>query len=157
VALLLATLSISAATVTLGRTPAGAGDVERYVKAHRAAVKYRKRSEDLQRRLTARVMENLRIRRALKHKIAITGAYPLERAFLCIHSHEGSWTDRGAPYYGGLQFDRRFMEMYGPEFLRAWGTADRWPVSVQITVAIRAYLSGRRFGPWPLTSRMCGL
>jgi len=25
--------------------------------------------------------------------------------FLCIHRFEGSWTDSGAPYYGGLQMD----------------------------------------------------
>jgi hypothetical protein len=156
-ALILATLSIAAATVTLGRTPAGAGDVERYVKAHRAAVKQRKRADDLQHRLTRRVLEARELRRALHRKITLTGGSPLEKAFLCIHSHEGAWDDPGAPYWGGLQMDRRFMETYGSEFLRAWGTADRWPVSVQITVAIRAYISGRRFGPWPATSRMCDL
>lgn len=81
----------------------------------------------------------------------------LIRAFECIHSHEGSWTDTGAPYYGGLQMDWSFMSAYGAEYLRAWGTADHWPPSVQIAVAIRAYLSGRGFGPWPNTARMCGL
>jgi hypothetical protein len=77
--------------------------------------------------------------------------------FLCIHSHEGSWTDPGAPYYGGLQMDWQFMSTYGGEYLRAWGTADHWPPSVQIAVAMRAYLSGRGFYPWPNTARQCGL
>lgn len=81
----------------------------------------------------------------------------VERALLCIHSHEGSWTDPNGPYYGGLQMDWTFMRTYGPEFLRAYGTADHWPPAIQITVAMRAYLSGRGFNPWPNTARMCGL
>ena len=81
----------------------------------------------------------------------------LERKFLCIHGFEGSWTDPNAPYWGGVQMDLEFMKTYGPEFYRAWGTADHWPVSVQIAVAMRAYLSGRGFHPWPNTARYCGL
>jgi len=79
------------------------------------------------------------------------------RAFACIHRYEGSWTDAGAPYYGGLQMDWTFMETYGADYLRAWGTADHWPPSVQLAVAIRAYLSGRGFTPWPTSARLCGL
>lgn len=81
----------------------------------------------------------------------------LIRAFACIHKYEGSWTDPGAPYYGGLQMDYTFMSTYGGDYLRAWGTADHWPPSVQISVAIRAYLSGRGFYPWPTSARLCGL
>jgi len=29
--------------------------------------------------------------------------------WLCIHSREGSWTDEGAPYYGGLQMSYGWM------------------------------------------------
>jgi hypothetical protein len=81
----------------------------------------------------------------------------LYRSFLCIHQYEGSWTDPDAPYYGGLQMDWSFMQSYGGDYLRAWGTADHWPASVQIAVAMRAYLSGRGFNPWPNTARKCGL
>jgi hypothetical protein len=81
----------------------------------------------------------------------------LMRAFACIHHYEGSWTDPGAPYYGGLQMDWNFMSAYGSDYLKAWGTADHWPPSVQIAVAIRAYLSGRGFNPWPTSARLCGL
>jgi len=79
------------------------------------------------------------------------------RAFACIHRYEGSWSDPGAPYYGGLQMDWNFMNAYGREYLQAWGTADHWPPQVQIAVAVRAYLSGRGFDPWPTSSRLCGL
>jgi hypothetical protein len=81
----------------------------------------------------------------------------LWRSFLCIHRYEGAWDDGGGPYYGGLQMDYAFQAAYGPEFLRAYGTADNWPPAIQITVAMRAYLSGRGFGPWPNTRRLCGL
>jgi len=82
----------------------------------------------------------------------------LWRAFQCIHRGEGAWTaNTGNGFYGGLQMDRQFQQTYGPEFYRAFGTADHWPPSMQITVAIRAYLSGRGFYPWPVTARYCGL
>lgn len=82
----------------------------------------------------------------------------LERAFLCIHKYEGAWNaNTGNGYYGGLQMDRTFQRTYGPEFYRAWGTANNWPPHVQLTVAYRAYFSGRGFHPWPNTARRCGL
>jgi len=81
----------------------------------------------------------------------------LHRAFLCIHRFEGSWRDPNPPYYGGLQMDYSFQRTYGREFLRAFGTADHWPPYLQIAVAMRAYLSGRGFYPWPNTARRCGL
>ncbi len=77
--------------------------------------------------------------------------------FLCVHDGEGSWTDPGAPYYGGLQMDETFMRAYGGPFYRAWGTADHWPAYIQIAVAEAARLSGRGYGPWPNTARACGL
>jgi hypothetical protein len=88
---------------------------------------------------------------------AQTSPTALLSAFACIHRYEGSWTDPGAPYYGGLQMDTDFMKAYGRDYLRAWGTADHWPPSVQIAVAIRAYLAGRGFNPWPNSARRCGL
>jgi len=78
--------------------------------------------------------------------------------FMCIHRYEGAWNaNTGNGYYGGLQMDYTFMHAYGSEFLRAYGTADRWPPAVQIAVAMRAYLSGRGFYPWPNSARLCGL
>ncbi len=97
-----------------------------------------------------------RLRRANRMRLAL-GPDGLTRAFLCIHSFEGSWTDPNPPYWGGVQADRTFMAEYGAAFYRAWGTADHWPPFIQIAVAENAYLSGRGFGPWPNTSRMCGL
>lgn len=97
--------------------------------------------------------------------LALTGAAnaaprydQLVRGFTCIHRYEGSWTaNTGNGFYGGLQMNWDFMRAYGNEYLRAWGPAHNWPPSIQIAVAIRAYLSGRGFYPWPNTARRCGL
>jgi hypothetical protein len=82
---------------------------------------------------------------------------PRLAAWRCIHRYEGSWRDRGAPYYGGLQMDVSFQRHYGGYLLRTKGTADRWTPLEQIWVAERAYRSGRGFYPWPNTARACGL
>ena len=82
---------------------------------------------------------------------------PHLRAWLCIHRYEGSWTDPGAPYYGGLQMDLGFQRHYGAWLLRTKGTADHWLPLEQIWVAERAHRSGRGFYPWPNTARACGL
>lgn len=77
--------------------------------------------------------------------------------FSCIHSYEGSTTSNtGNGYYGGLQMDISFQSHYGAEFLHRWGTANNWPVWAQVTAARRARDSGRGYGPWPNTARMCG-
>jgi Transglycosylase-like domain len=82
----------------------------------------------------------------------------LEGDFMCIHHHEGAWTENtGNGYYGGLQMDLAFQRLYGAEFLTRFGTADTWPVWAQLEVAGRAYGSGRGFAPWPNTARACGL
>jgi hypothetical protein len=83
------------------------------------------------------------------------GGHWIERAFLCIHEHEGSWRDGGLPYFGGLQMDLDFQRAYGRDFLSHFGPANRWPRSVQLAVAIRGWIS-RGFQPWP-TRRYCGL
>lgn len=75
---------------------------------------------------------------------------------ICIHRYEGAWNaNTGNGYYGGLQMDKGFMQTYGSEFLSAWGTADKWPPTVQLVVAMRAVLSGRGYGPWPHTRIPC--
>jgi hypothetical protein len=82
---------------------------------------------------------------------------PHRGAWLCIHRHEASWRDSGAPYWGGLQMDRGFMASYAPRYLLRRGFADRWSPLEQMWVAERAYRSGRGFYAWPNTARLCGL
>jgi hypothetical protein len=82
---------------------------------------------------------------------------PHYSSWMCIHSHEGSWTDSGDPYWGGLQMDRGFMSTYGSDFIRRFGGyANVWPVWAQMQAAERAYRS-RGYSPWPNTAAMCGL
>ena len=82
---------------------------------------------------------------------------PHLRAWLCIHRYEGSWTDPGAPYYGGLQMDLGFQHTYGQALLVRKGTANNWSPLEQMWVAERALNAGRGFWPWPNTARYCGL
>jgi hypothetical protein len=84
------------------------------------------------------------------------GLPPHYQQWLCIHSHEGSWTDTGDPYWGGLQMDRAFMSAYAPAHLLRRGYANTWTPLEQMWVAENAYRK-RGFGPWPNTARMCGL
>lgn len=95
--------------------------------------------------------------------LALSGradAHPLPRSWLkgalCIHRHEGSWHDRGAPYWGGMQMDRSFMRSYGPWLYRRKGTADHWTPHEQLHAAYRGW-KARGWNPWPRTARMCGL
>jgi hypothetical protein len=103
-------------------------------------------------------------RRAFRRRLRVIIHSPmwaghwLERAFLCIHAGEGAWSSAtGNGYYGGLQMDVSFQRTYGGWALRTFGTADRWPASVQVATAIQAWASGRGFRPWPNTARACGL
>lgn len=81
---------------------------------------------------------------------------PLLRDWTCIHHYEGSWTDHGAPYWGGLQMDYSFQSTYGGWLLRHKGTADHWSSLEQIWAAVRAWRV-RGFSPWPNTARDCGV
>jgi hypothetical protein len=93
-------------------------------------------------------------RAATAHRLAERP--PHMSQFLCIHRFEGSWTDSGAPYYGGLQMDLGFQRTYAPQLLRTKGTADHWTPLEQIWTAEKAARS-RGFYPWPNTARYCGL
>ena len=95
-----------------------------------------------------------RIRLAEAHDNALHP--PHLKQFLCIHHYEGSWTDTGEPYYGGLQMDRGFQQSYGGWLYATKGTADHWTPIEQIWVAEKA-LKSRGYWPWPNTARDCGL
>ena len=106
----------------------------------------------------------LRTPRALRYwrrqarRISRLAAHPPhKRGWLCIHRFEGSWTDAGDPYWGGLQLDRGFMRTYAPSVLLRRGWANRWSPLEQMWVAERAHRSGRGYWPWPNTARSCGL
>ena len=97
-----------------------------------------------------------------QHKSRQVYNSPRRASWLCIHAHEGAWNDPNPPYWGGLQMDMPFQRVYGPEYLRRWGTADNWPPDRQMHAADRAHdgfggFGGRGFTPWPNTARMCGL
>jgi hypothetical protein len=98
---------------------------------------------------------NLWRQRAVRAKLRALNP-PHRAQWLCIHRHEGSWTDASAPYYGGLQMDLEFQSTYGRELLRRKGTADHWTRLEQMWVAERAHRT-RGFWPWPNTARYCGL
>ena len=124
----------------------------------RTAAKRSELATWLQLRLTTRVREAQTLRRAVRRLAAQDTVLtsPEERNFLCIHGGEGSWTDPNAPFWGGVQMDLGFQKTYGREFYDHYGTADHWPVSVQIAVAIKASWT-RGYHPWPNTARACGL
>jgi len=96
-----------------------------------------------------------RQRAAVMQRLALNPPHKSE--WLCIHRFEGSWSDSGAPYYGGLQMDITFQRHYGGYLLTRKGTADRWSPLEQMWVAEHAYESGRGYYPWPNTARYCGL
>ena len=128
----------------------------------RARAYNRKLERILYRQVTRAEQNERKLRRARWTFRRALGTSPLgnhwlEDAFNCIHRYEGGWgAATGNGYYGGLQMDYSFMRSYGPEYLRAIGTANHWPRSVQIAVGIRGYLA-RGFSPWPNTRRACGL
>jgi hypothetical protein len=163
---------------TLARRRARLEDLRRDVRAARRTA--HRRAERLDVRLAglreerdiAQVAELVELRgrwrahaRALGRRLEARAERRRERAraatvvdeLLCIHGHEGAWTSNtGNGYYGGLQMDLAFQRAYGPEYLAAYGTADRWPVAAQLTAGARAVAS-RGFTPWPAAAAACGL
>jgi hypothetical protein len=95
--------------------------------------------------------------RQREHAVWLRANHPPRlNAWLCIHRYEGSWTDSGGPYWGGLQMDLGFQETYGRWLLQHKGTADHWSPLEQIWVAVRASHT-RGFSPWPNTAHYCGM
>lgn len=91
-------------------------------------------------------------------RMSLAGPAWLTSAFMCIHHYEGAWNDHtGNGYYGGLQMNWTFMQHYGADFLRRYGTADHWPAWAQVQASVRAYQAGRGFWPWPNSAAACGL
>lgn len=124
------------------------------VKENRA-LKAKLKREHASNRYHARIVRKLRA--SLKEGVSL-GSSGVVRGFICIHHFEGGWdAATGNGYFGGLQMDRSFMGTYGGEFVRGIGPANLWPSFLQIAVAMRAYYSGRGFGPWPNTRRSCGV
>ena len=80
-----------------------------------------------------RAAEQWRERSAKAHRSAQHP--PHLSQFLCIHRYEASWTDTGAPYYGGLQMDVGFQQQYGRWLYARKGTADHWSALEQIWIA----------------------
>jgi hypothetical protein len=95
--------------------------------------------------------------RQREHAVWLRANHPPKlNAWLCIHHYEGSWTDSGGPYWGGLQMDLGFQATYGRWLLQHKGTADHWSPLEQIWVAVRASHT-RGFSPWPNTAHYCGM
>jgi hypothetical protein len=95
-------------------------------------------------------------RHQARRMMRLAGHPPHKSGWLCIHRFEGSWSDPGDPYWGGLQMDRGFMRTYAPRELLHRGLANRWTPLEQMWVAERAHRT-RGYYPWPNTARSCGL
>lgn len=80
---------------------------------------------------------------------------PHLQQFMCIHGHEGSWTDPNAPYWGGIQFGFGEWRRFGYPYTGKLYANEASPLE-QIWAGERYWrLSG--FYPWPQTARTCGL
>jgi resuscitation-promoting factor RpfB len=74
---------------------------------------------------------------------------------MCVHSHEGTWTDdTGNGYYGGMQFSASSWLANGGGQYAA--LASEASPSEQLQVAYN-YWRVAGWSPWPNTSAMCGL
>jgi hypothetical protein len=114
-------------------------------------------SRDLSGRSLAGLPRLAQVWRHREHAAWWQATHPPElRGWTCIHRYEGSWTDSGGPYYGGLQMDLSFQATYGGWLLRHRGTADHWSPLEQIWTAVRAWRV-RGFSPWPSTAHYCGM
>ena len=77
------------------------------------------------------------------------------RAALCVHQHEGSWhANTGNGFTGGMQFlDSTWLSNGGGRYAaRAFLASPHEQLHVAFVLWQRA-----GWGPWPNTSRMCGL
>ncbi|HET7528923.1 MAG TPA: hypothetical protein VFJ84_01690 [Candidatus Saccharimonadales bacterium] len=83
---------------------------------------------------------------------------PQKSNFECIHTHEGSWTDRdsgGNGHYGGVQMGKAEWDKFGKPY-----TGKDYPYQAskldQLWAAAR-YWEVSGFSPWSQTAPLCGL
>ena len=77
--------------------------------------------------------------------------------FYCIHRWEQpSWWAVAGDYTGGLSLSSGYIRQFAPDFLRAWGWANNWPINIQIVAGYRAVWQGYGYSPWTSRGR-CGL
>lgn len=99
--------------------------------------------------------------RAVLRKLSMSGdvcvasksacAWYADGATQCEVAHEGAFTtNTGNGYYGRFQMDLGFQQStsYGRRAYALYGTADRWPPSVQIEHAYEVW-TVRGWNPWP--------
>ncbi len=92
-------------------------------------------------------------RRITAHKLALRAPAIGHRAlWLCIHSREGSWTDEGAPYYGGLQMSYGWDGLVTDAALLSPSQQMR---AAEIGYARSGYSIAWLEGQWPNTSPPC--
>lgn len=100
-----------------------------------------------------------------KKLLPVLATPPHLNELICIHGYEGSWTDTGYPFWGGLQMDEGFQSTYAaalakkmhvPDYYTTLGTADHWTPLEQMWVAEMA-IASRGYNPWPNTARYCHL
>jgi len=72
--------------------------------------------------------------------------------WLCIHKGEGSWTDEGAPYYGGLQMTYGWGGLVGDA---AKLSPDAQMRAAETGYRQSGYSVGWLEGQWPNTSPPC--
>ena len=129
----------------------------RWLAVMRGAPAARNASRHLSARSFTTLPRLARLWRHREHAAWWRATHPPElRGWTCIHRYEGSWSDSGGPYYGGLQMDLSFQATYGGWLLRHRGTADHWSPLEQIWTAVRAWRV-RGFSPWPSTAHYCGM
>ena len=82
----------------------------------------------------------------------------------CIGRHEGWWTSNtGNGYFGRFQLGLPFQSAYGRHYgkrisyLGRYGTADKWPKTLQIHASRHGWNRQGVHTAWPLTSRICGI
>ena len=72
--------------------------------------------------------------------------------WLCIHSGEGSWTDEGAPYYGGLQMTYGWAGLVGDA---AQLSPMQQMEAAETGYRRSGYSQAWLFGQWPNTAPPC--
>lgn len=97
-------------------------------------------------------------RRAWRHTKGEFSNPPQKGSFLCIHGHEGSWTDQDSGHnghYGGVQMGRHEWMTYGYPYTGKLWAYQATPLE-QLWAAYR-YWRVSAFRPWSQTAPLCGL